>query len=354
MIYLSLMQYSKVYLEAWGYVLPEKILTSSEIEKRLDPIIKKLSLPSGFFEIFTGIRERRVWDKPILISDQSAQASQNALREANLKPENIEALLHVSVSRECLEPATACIVHHKLGLPPGAMNFDISNACLGFLNGFFILANMIELGQIKRGLVVGCETSYPMIEASISEILKLESPTLEEVSRYLPSLTLGSGAAAFILTHESVAKGGHKLLGVVSRAASEHNGLCRAIPDTGLLHMGQLSMKTEAQKLMEEGLRLSSDTWPIFKKELGWETKDIDHFFAHQVGRMPREEAIKRLGVPSDKDYSTFPFLGNMGSVALPITFQMGLSKRNVKPKDKIALMGYGSGINCLFCGLQW
>ena len=83
-------------------------------------------------------------------------------------------------------------------------------------------------------------------------------------------------------------------------------------------------------------------------------TKDIHHIFSHQVGRTPREEMIKALGAPSNKDYFTFDVLGNMGSCALPITFAMGIEKRQVKKDDHVVLMGFGSGINCLFFGVQW
>ena len=132
------MRYSQVCLESWGYVLPEKVLTSLEIEKQLSPLCKKFSLPSGFFEIFTGIKERRVWEKETLPSHMSTLAAQKALTKENLKNTDIDYLLHVSVSRDYLEPATAATVHHELGLSPQASYFDISNACLGFLNGILV------------------------------------------------------------------------------------------------------------------------------------------------------------------------------------------------------------------------
>ena len=349
------MRYSHVCLESWGYVLPEEILTSKTIEEELAPVCKKLNLPTGFLEIFTGISERRVWKEKTLASEKSIESARKALSKEKLTPQDLDCLIHVSVSRDCLEPSTASIVHAGLSLPTHALNFDLSNACLGFINGLFVLGNMIELGHIKRGIIVGTEISYPMIRKTIDALLKNPNISMKEGTEYLPSLTLGSGSAAIILAHEDVSQNKHKLLGGLGQAATQFNNLCRAVPDTGLLHPAtDLTMQTEAQKLMYEGIQLATRAWPDFQKLIGWKKEEIQHFFGHQVGRMPREEIIKALQLGENKDYSTFPFLGNMGSVSLPITFQMGIEKRNIKAGDKVVLMGFGSGINCLFAGVQW
>lgn len=349
------MRFSRVSLESWGYELPQAVLTSQEIEKRLSPLCKRLGLPSGFFEIFTGIRERKYWDKTILPSEKGILSAKTALSRAGIKPSAIDCLIHVSVSRDCLEPATAGIVHHGLGLPSSSMFFDLSNACLGFLNGAVILAHMIELGTIKRGLLVGTENASKMIEITIDALLKNPNLTLEEAYEYLPSLTLGCGSAAMILSDQSVSKTGHPFLGAIARSASEFHGACLAHPDSGLLDpVAGMTMRTDASLLMREATRLAGKTWEDFKSEIGWENKNIQHIFTHQVGRMPREEMIKALKVSADLDFPTFSFLGNMGSASLPISFAMGIEKRKVADGDHIALLGFGSGINCLFAAVKW
>ena len=161
-----------------------------------------------------------------LASEKSIQSAQKALSLIHLPPEKIDCLVHVSVTRDCLEPATACMVHSGLGLKPHAMNFDISNACLGFLNGFFTVADMIELGHIERGLIVGTEMSSPLIQATIEKILKKVNIGLDEAQEYLPSLTLGSGSAAIILAHDSVSTTEHKFLGGVAQSAEKFMLCC--------------------------------------------------------------------------------------------------------------------------------
>ena len=83
----------------------------------------------------TGIKERRFWPQAMLASQASALAGKKAMAAAKVGPADIDLLIHSSVCRDRLEPSTAAYVHGLLGLGPQAQIMDISNACLGFLNG---------------------------------------------------------------------------------------------------------------------------------------------------------------------------------------------------------------------------
>ena len=48
-------------------------------------------------------------------------------------------------------------LHHGLGLPSSAINFDIANACLGFVNGMTLAAQLIDSGQIKYAMIIDGE-----------------------------------------------------------------------------------------------------------------------------------------------------------------------------------------------------
>ena len=165
------MRFKNVYIEAVSYHLPENVVTSSEIEKQLSPLYDRLKLPYGRLEMMSGIRERRFWKKGTFPSRVGTLAGEKALAKAGLDRKEIGCLISASVCRDFLEPATASVVHQNLGLPPDVMLFDISNACLGVLNGMVHIANMIELGQISAGLVVAGENGGPLVDSTIDEIL---------------------------------------------------------------------------------------------------------------------------------------------------------------------------------------
>ena len=79
------------------------------------------------------------------------------------------------------------------------MIYDVSNACLGLLNGMVQVANMIELGQIRAGLVVGTECGRQLVENTIEQLNDDESLTRESVKNSIASLTIGSASVAIVL-----------------------------------------------------------------------------------------------------------------------------------------------------------
>jgi len=349
------MQYKKVCVESFGYELPKNVVTSLSLEERLAPIYDKFNLSSGRLEMITGIRERRLWDDDTTPSQASIKAAEKAISKSGVNKEDIGCLLHTSVSRDFLEPATATVVHDSLGLPSTATIFDISNACLGFINGMVTLANMIELGQIKAGIVVGCESSKRLIDTTIDKLLRDPDITRDKLKLAFATMTLGSGAVAAVLTQSSLSQDGHKLLGGVTRAASQHNGLCRIEADTSFLDLDELpDMRTDYEGVLKNGLKLAPDTWKSTKQELGWKNSDIDRFFTHQVSAVHSKLLFKALELDESKDFSTVEYLGNIGSVSLPITAAIGIEQGCLNPGDKAAMLGIGSGIVCLMLGLEW
>src|SRR5688572_29189855 len=129
------MKFQNVCLESIAVALPEEIWTSVDIEERLRPTYERLKLPFGRLELMTGIKERRHWPVNTRPSDASAVAGRAVLKKSSLRPEQLGVFIHGAVSRDMLEPATASFAHRKIGLPGTTQIFDVSNACLGFLNG---------------------------------------------------------------------------------------------------------------------------------------------------------------------------------------------------------------------------
>ena len=74
----------------------------------------------------------------------------------------------------------------------------------------------------------------------------------------------------------------------------------------------------------------------------------------HQVGSGHRDAVLKALGIPLEKDYSTYPFLGNMGTVSLPLTAALAEEREFLNPGDRVGWLGIGSGLNCLMLGIEW
>ena len=192
------MKYSRVYLDAIGYELPPVVVSTEELETRLLPVYEALKFNAGQLLAWTGIQERRWWEPGFSVAEGATLAARKALDRSNVTAKDLEVVIYSAVCREQFEPATACSVAAKLGVGSNALVYDISNACLGVLNGILDIANRIELGQIRAGVVVSCETSREINDTMIAELLKRKN--IETFKDSLATLTGGSGAVAVVVT----------------------------------------------------------------------------------------------------------------------------------------------------------
>lgn len=343
------MSLESVCIESYGYDLPPQVWTSDLIEEKLDPLYQRLRLPQGRLEGMTGIRERRFWDGPMTASGASALAGEVALRKSGVPRDQIDLLVHCGVCRDRLEPATAAYVHHQLGLAPDTQIFDLSNACLGFLNAFHMAAGAIASGQIRSALLVSGENGRPLLEHTIQR-LNQGDLSRKAIKPWFANLTIGAGNVAFVLAHESIAKQCHgKLHHFVVGTDSASNVLCQG-DSTG---SGGLEMLTEAEALLDAGIELAGSTWQSFCAGSGWTVDTPDRVITHQVGKMHQIRLFEALGLDPALDYVTYPWLGNVGSVSLPITLCRAWDEGAVQPGQKVALLGIGSGLSCAMAALQ-
>ena len=199
------MKYNRVHLESIGYELPPVVVSTTELEARLKPLYDKHNLPTGQLELLTGIGERRWWQPQHSLSDGATVAARKALQQVNFNPKDVDILIYAGVCREQFEPATACNVAANLGISTDATVYDLSNACLGVLNGVVEVANRIELGQCRSGLVVSCESAREINENVIDRMVQTKSLDLFRTS--IATLTGGSGAVAVLVTDKSMSSG---------------------------------------------------------------------------------------------------------------------------------------------------
>ena len=346
------MRWEKVCLESVAYRLPDERVSSTSLEARLAPLYASLRLDRGQVEALTGIRERRMWPPGPVMGECAALAGREALAAAGMRGSDLGAVVYAGVCRDNLEPATACAVAAALDVQGDAFVFDISNACLGVLNGIVEVANRIELGQIRTGLVVSAESSREIVDATIARLNA--DPTLEAFRLGMATLTGGSGAAAVVLTHRDSSDGGHRLVGGAALTAPAHHRICRWGPTSGLLGQTTNVMETDASKVLRHGVELATATWRRLLSETGWRAEDVDRVISHQVGDAHRREVLGALGITADRDFSTFAELGNIGTVSVPLTAAVASEQGFLSPGDRVGMLGIGSGLNCLMLAVQW
>jgi len=342
--------YPNVAIAGMGYELPPNVVTSEDLEERLKPLYQTLHLQTGQLETLTGVKERRYWDPKYAMHQGAALAGAKALAAAAVDPGDVGMVLYAGVCRDNLEPATACAVAQTLGIGPAALVFDVSNACLGMVNGMILAANAISLGQIRAALVVSCETAREIVDATINRMLA--AGDMDTFKKCLATLTGGSGAAAVVLTGGQGR--GRRVLGAYAQNAVEHHQLCRWGPDTGMPPTCAHCMDTDAPGVLKHGAALGTRAFAGFIKAMGWGPSKPDKIVCHQVGAAHQRFILEAIHVPAAKDFSTFAFLGNIGTVSLPLTAALAEERGFLEPGDQVGLLGIGSGLNCLLLGVQW
>ncbi len=333
-------RFDNVSLLSVASTLPSRVTTSAEIEDRLSSALRRLRLPGGLLQRVAGVIERRNWAADESSDDATVAAGRRALAEAAVSPSHVGLLINTSVSRKHLEPSVAVRLHHGLGLPTSAINFDVANACLGFVSGMSLAANMIQSGQIRYAMVVNGEDADEIQINTIDRLLRDDIGRAGFMSEFA-SLTLGSGAAAAVLGRADEHPAGHRIVGGVTRAATQFHELCVGSVD---------GMFTDAKALLKGGLDLVVSAWKEASGEWNWSS--MDRYITHQVSSVHTNAIVKAAKLARDRVPVTFPRYGNVGPASIPITLVE--EQETLSPGDRVLLMGVGSGLNTAMMELAW
>ncbi len=337
-------RYSNIAIAGVSHVDAPVVVTSDEIDAELAHAYERHNVVPGLLESLAGIKERRFWEEGVQPSDAAAWAAAKLLDTVDVDPQEIGILINTSVCRDYIEPSTASIAHGKLGLPRTALNFDLGNACLGFLNGMSIVAAMIERGEIKHGLIVDGEGSRFAIESTIE---RLNGPDASEAMfrEQFATLTLGSGGTAMLLSAADEVDVPHRFIGGLSRAATEHSGLCVGQPD---------EMKTDTRGLLVAGLDVAKETYQDAYAAFGFQDEKVDLYAVHQISQVHTQMMSDLLGLDHDKVPKIFPYFGNTGPASIPMVLSKQVEEGNVREGDRVLLLGMGSGINASAYEITW
>jgi 3-oxoacyl-[acyl-carrier-protein] synthase III len=320
--------------------IASRITTSEEIDRRLQPALKRLRLPKGLLQRVAGVHERRNWGEGQSFDDAAVSAGKRALQQAGIEPGQVGLMINTSVTRKHLEPSVAVRIHHGLGLPSSATNFDIANACLGFINGMTLASQLIDSGQVKYAVVIDGEDADEIQTNTIDRLGRPDIGRKDFMSEFA-SLTLGSGAAAAVLGPADAHPGGHRILGGVTRAATQFNDLCVGSVD---------GMFTDAKALLKGGMELVVSAWTEARRDWNW--SHMDRYIMHQVSDVHMNAILKATGLDRSRVPTTYPKLGNVGPASIPITLEQEV--HGLRAGDRVLLMGVGSGLNTAMMEIAW
>ena len=317
-----------------------EIVSSDSIDEKLASFYEATGATPGLLSSLAGIQERRMWHEGTSFMDAAAMAGEKAIQSSGIDRSRIGLMIDSSVCRERLEPSSAVTVHERLQLPSTCTNFDVSNACLGFLNGIHLAGNMIAAGQCDYALIVDGEGTREIYENTINKLTS-EGASIDDLFANFATLTLGSGAAAMVLGRHSENPGSHKVVRGFFRASTQFHDLC----------VGSLSgMRTDTRGLLEAAIETAKLAWDDAHEKADW--FDMKYYILHQVSEVHTQAIVDTFGVDNDRVVRSFPTLGNIGPAAIPTTLAMVAD--TLVPGDRVLLQGMGSGLNTAMLEIQW
>lgn len=334
-------EYDNSAIIGLAHIEAPRVVPSIEFEERLTPVRRTLRLPDNLLERVSGVRERRWWDDDTDFEDMAAEAGSRALAAAGIDPGDVGLLINSSVSRSHLEPSVAVRVHDRMGLPSSALNFDVTNACLGFVNGMQLASAMIDAGQIDYAVIVDAEDVRPTQEQTLQRLAREDSTRADYLDQFA-SLTLGDGAAAAVLGRASEHLGGHRIVGATARAGTEFHDLCVG-------SFGKMTTDTDA--LLRHGLRLVVDAWREGETS-GRDWSNMDRYITHQVSASYAKAIQDAVDIDPRTMPKTFDKWGNVGpaSIAMTLSEQSATLERG----DRVMCLGVGSGLNTAMLEVAW
>ena len=270
-------------------------------------------------------------------------AAKKALSRADIVAKDIDLVINCSVSKmdgklhQHLSPSFATLLANELQIS-GAQTFDVSNACAGMLTGLMIAESRIKSGQSKYALVVSGEHITPIIDEAKRRNLYLHP-------RAMASLTVGDGAAAYILG-QSKEPGRIRFSEPFTMA--QYNRHC--IGQACKSHPGP-QMRTRAKDL-QSGVIGNLGNFlkrSIDYMELKWD--QIDHTYSHPT----TPKAVKKGAKVAIEVMGEINFLhnnsaetGNTASTTHGVQLEISQNSGYLKADQTALLVSFGSGLAIL------
>lgn len=304
-----------------GSYLPENIITNKYLEDIVDT-------SDEWIQSRTGIIERRVVLEE-KTSDLALKAAENAIKAANIKPEDIELIIVATITPDSFMPSTACIVQKRIEAT-NALAFDISAACSGLIFGMDIAAKYIQSGSIKHALVIGAETMSKSVDWTDRNTCVL----------------FGDGASAVVL--EASEETGIKEMYMGCDGDLNDYLALKARPIANLIHKEEALdsyLTMDGQEIFKFAARIIKKSLKELEKRDSVSLDEIKYIVPHQANYRIMELVANKMNIPIEKFYMNLEKVGNTSSASIGIALDEMIEKNLLKKNDKVILIGFGGGL---------
>jgi 3-oxoacyl-[acyl-carrier-protein] synthase-3 len=313
-----------------GMYAPKKVLTNADLEKIVE------TNDEWIFER-TGIRERRICSTEggEFPTDMAYHASMDALKAANLVPNDIDLILFASVTPDVKLPNSASILQVKLGITNNCGCLDIAAACSGFVYGFNMATAMIKTGMVKNVLVIGSEMLSREVNwkdrnscilfgdgCGVAIVGRAEAESSSKVFSSVLSAD-GTGGEFF----------DQPIGGAVTPITAQH-----ILDDAHFMQMkGKEMFKVATRTLAENAQKVLT--------EAGLTLADVNWVVPHQANIRIIETTAKLIGMDMDRMIVNIDRYGNTSAATVPMAFHEAITDGRIKRGDIVIFDAFGAGL---------
>ena len=317
-----------------GYYVPQKILTNFDLERIVNT-------SDEWIRTRTGIRERRIASEEEATSDLAVKAGLAALKDASVKPEEIDLLIVATLSPDMLFPATACIVQDKLGLK-NAVTFDLGAACSGFIFAMSVAEQYLKNETYKTALVIGAEV--------FSRIVDWEDRNT--------CILFGDGAGAIVLQKD---EDGYGIVSINIGSDGSGADLLKIPAGGSRLKTSQQTVSNKMHFIKMNGKEIykfaTNSVVATLKKELekkNISSQNISLLIPHQANVRIIECIADKLSLSAKQVFVNLDKYGNTSAASIPIALCEAVEQRKLRRDDILIFIGFGAGLNWGSAIIKW
>ena len=335
---MAFLSISNVSLRGVAACVPKRI-----VENRDLPLFAKDEAEKVIATI--GVERRRCVaedDENCCTSDFCFHAANRLLEDLKWNASEIDVLILVTQTQDYRNPATACILQDRLGLPLNCIAFDVSLGCSGYIYGLTLISSMMQTGALKKGVLMVGDTlslvsspedkSRAMLFGDAGTVTALEFDSAAKPMEFQLA-TDGSGYQAIITPHSAFR---HRVTPESFIMEDFGNGIKRApvhsVLDAMEVFSFGISRAPQSVKQMWEHYNINPDV--------------IDYYLFHQANKFLNERIRKKLKLPPEKVPYNLKDFGNTSSASVPLLMVTNLREQLESRPTNLLCCAFGVGLS--------
>ena len=279
----------------------------------------------------TGVKERRFVVGQQTSSDLCYEAAKRLIAHKGYEKCSFDGVILVTQTPDYARPATAHVLHKRLGLGKDCMAFDINLGCSGFVYGLNVAASMIKAGALRR-ILLCCGEAHTCL-----------SPTDDKAT----SMLFGdAGSAAIIEAGDDTIRTLLKADGEGYQAILTPGINARVKIDVEHFDYDKVKETMDGSAVFEFALIQVPRAFKEFFKTFGGTIDDYDSCIFHQANLFMLEHIRKKIKIPAEKMAISMDRYGNTSSASIPLTIADLCQRQKCGERMRFISAGFGVGLS--------